>query len=85
MSLAVVLLTAGSICIVAGGTVALNIRGTAQMLARRAADNSAKAMQARGDLGPAPLVMSAGVYRFLATATAFGGLVLTLGGLLELA
>ncbi len=84
MSLAVVLLTAGTICIVAGGTVALNIRGSAQALERRATENRQRAMHARGDLGPAPLVASAGVYRFLATAIALGGLVLTLGGLLEL-
>ncbi|MFI8280968.1 hypothetical protein ACIGBH_40090 [Streptomyces sp. NPDC085929] len=85
MSLAAVLLTAGPICIVAGGTIALNIRGSAQTLARRAADNRQRAMHARGDLGPAPLVASAGVYRYLATATALCGLVLTLGGLLEIA
>ncbi|MEW2417874.1 hypothetical protein AB0953_29755 [Streptomyces sp. NPDC046866] len=84
MSLAAALLTAGPICIIAGGSIALNIRGSAQALARRAAANSQGAMHARGDLGPAPLVMSAGVYRFLATAMAFGGLFLTLGGLLEL-
>lgn len=41
-------------------------------------------MHARGDLGPAHRVMSAQVYRYMAGVIALGGLVFTLGGLLEL-
>ncbi|MDX6762105.1 MULTISPECIES: hypothetical protein [Streptomyces] len=57
--------------VVAGTWVALNIRGAADALARR------------GDLGPAPRVASTTFYRFLASVLSLGGLVFTLGGLLE--
>ncbi|MEV6733903.1 MULTISPECIES: hypothetical protein [unclassified Streptomyces] len=50
-----------------------------------AAANTERAMLARGDLGRPQRVASAQVYRYLATAIALGGLVFTLGGLLELA
>ncbi|MEU8501567.1 hypothetical protein AB0C86_33310 [Streptomyces lavendulae] len=85
MSLAVVLLTAGPVCLVLGGAVALNIRGSALALEGWAAANQERIMHARGDLGSPDRVMSAQVYRYLATAIAICGLVLTLGGLLELA
>lgn len=42
-------------------------------------------MHARGDLGTPKRVMSKHVYRYLGAVMALAGLVLTLGGLLELA
>ncbi len=62
--------------------MALNIRGAADALARRSAANTALAMHARGDLGPAPRVAPTTFYRFLASVLSLGGLVFTLGGLL---
>ncbi|WP_327412743.1 hypothetical protein [Streptomyces sp. NBC_01233] len=85
MSLAVVLLTAGPTAIVAGSWVALNIRGAAAALERRAAATTELAMHARGDLGPAPRVASAQFYRYVGSVIALCGVVFTLGGLLELA
>ncbi|MFI5979612.1 hypothetical protein ACIBEA_01920 [Streptomyces sp. NPDC051555] len=85
MSLATVLLTIGPVALVAGATVALNVRGSADGLERWATGNQQRAMHARGDLGPPERVPSAQFYRYLATLIGFGGLVFTLGGLLELA
>ncbi|MFB6824834.1 hypothetical protein ACFCXA_25015 [Streptomyces virginiae] len=68
---------------VAGSWVALNIRGAAAVLERRAAADAELAMHARGDLGPPRRVAYAGFYRFIGTVTALCGIVLTLGGLLE--
>ncbi|MDX3536016.1 hypothetical protein PV721_16885 [Streptomyces sp. MB09-01] len=83
--MAVVLLTAGPTAIVAGSWAALNIRGAAVPLERRAAADTELAMHARGGLGPAPRVASAQFYRFMGAVIALGGVVFTLGGLLELA
>ncbi|MFF4370761.1 hypothetical protein [Streptomyces sp. NPDC001594] len=85
MSLAFALLTAGPACVVAGGAVALNVRGAAGALERWAAANAELAMHSRGDLGPPKRVMSAVVYRYIGAVIALCGLVLTLGGLLEAA
>ncbi|MCX4539065.1 hypothetical protein [Streptomyces sp. NBC_01565] len=85
MGLAAVLLTAGLVALIAGAAVALNIRGCARALERRGTRNMELAMQARGDLGQPQQVMSALVFRFLGTAVALGGVVLALGGLLEMA
>ncbi|MFD7033770.1 hypothetical protein ACFWAR_37645 [Streptomyces sp. NPDC059917] len=84
MSLATVLLAVGPVALVTGATVALNVRGSADGLERRATGNQQRAMHARGELGPPERVASAQFYRYLAALIAFGGLVLTLGGLLEL-
>ncbi|MEV4193334.1 hypothetical protein [Streptomyces toxytricini] len=67
----------------AGSWVALNIRGVAASLERRAAANAERVMHARGDLGPPRRVASASFYRFLGTVIALCGSVFTLGGLLE--
>ncbi|MEU9085020.1 hypothetical protein, partial [Streptomyces sp. NPDC048357] len=86
MSLAVVLLTVGPTLIVAGGSLALNIRGAATALERWSAANNAELrMHARGDLGPAPQVAAAVFYRYLGSVNALCGVLLPLGGLLELA
>ncbi|KMO99578.1 hypothetical protein [Streptomyces roseus] len=85
MSLAVVLLTVGLLSFAGGGAVALNLGGSATALERRGEANAELARHARGDLGPATRHMSAGLYRALCAIVAFGGLVLSLGGLLELA
>ncbi|MFJ8214901.1 hypothetical protein [Streptomyces sp. NPDC096033] len=85
MSLAFFLLAFGGISLVAGGALALNVRGAADAMERYAAANAELAMHSRGELGPPKRVMSKQVYRFLGTVVALAGLVLTLGGLLELA
>ncbi|WP_404961215.1 hypothetical protein [Streptomyces sp. 147326] len=85
MSTAVVLLTVGPALIVAGSWVALNICGAAAALERRSAANAELRMHARGDLGPAPRVAAAVFYRYLGSVNALCGVLLTLGGLLELA
>ncbi|GAA2653071.1 MULTISPECIES: hypothetical protein [Streptomyces] len=82
---AIVLLTVGPAVLLAGSWVALNIRGSAGALERRAAAAAELAMHARGDLGPARRVASAAFYRFAGSVLALCGIVLTLGGLLELA
>ncbi|MGW7441554.1 hypothetical protein [Streptomyces sp. NPDC054849] len=83
MSTALVLLTVGLPLYAAGTWVALNIRGAAASLERRAAANAELSMHARGDLGPARRVASAGFYRFVGTVIALCGTVFTLVGLLE--
>lgn len=83
MSTALVLLTVGLTLFAAGSWVALNIRGAAASLERRAAANAELSMHARGDLGPARRVASAGFYRLVGTVIALCGTVFTLGGLLE--
>ncbi|MFD7081162.1 hypothetical protein ACFYXV_05495 [Streptomyces sp. NPDC002181] len=85
MSPAVFLLGLGTVAFLGGGAVALNVRGCVGSLERWAAGNAERAMQARGDLGQPQLVMSAQVFRVMATVVALGGLVLSLGGLLALA
>ncbi|MGW9373411.1 hypothetical protein ACWGVR_25720 [Streptomyces xanthophaeus] len=85
MSPAAVFLTVGAACYLVGGTVALNIRGTAVSLARRAARNAELSRHARGDLGAPGQVMSATVYRYLGAMVALCGVVFTLVGLVELA
>ncbi|MFE9933903.1 hypothetical protein [Streptomyces sp. NPDC005533] len=85
MNVAVVLLTLGPLLIAAGGWVALNVRGAAAALERWAAANAELRMHARGDLGPAPRVASAVFYRYLGSVNALCGVLLTLGGLVELA
>ncbi|MFJ3907012.1 hypothetical protein EDE04_2968 [Streptomyces sp. 2132.2] len=84
MSLAVVLLTVGSVCFAAGGAVALNVRGSATALERWGESNAELARHARGDLGPAARVASARFYQYLATVIALGGVVFALCGLAEL-
>ncbi|WP_328786148.1 hypothetical protein [Streptomyces sp. NBC_00273] len=83
MSTALVLLIVGLTLFAAGSWVALNIRGAAASLERRAAANAELAMHARGDLGPPRRVASAGSYRLVGTLIALCGIVFTLGGLLE--
>ncbi|MEU9719531.1 hypothetical protein [Streptomyces sp. NPDC047976] len=85
MSLAFFLLTLGTISLVAGSALAFNIRDAAGAAARYAAANAERAMHARGDLGAPKRVLSKHVYRYLGSVMALGGLVLTLGGFLELA
>ncbi|GAA0327323.1 hypothetical protein GCM10010302_77920 [Streptomyces polychromogenes] len=85
MNPATLLLTLGGISLVAGATFALNVRGAADAMERYAAANAELAMHSRGELGPPKRVMSKQVYRYMGTVVALGGLVLTLGGLLELA
>ncbi|WP_030770388.1 MULTISPECIES: hypothetical protein [unclassified Streptomyces] len=85
MSSAAVLLTVGPAASLAGGRVALNVRGAARALERRAAANAELMAHARGDLGPARRVASATFYRFIGTVIALCGIAFTLGGLLELA
>ncbi|MFB9592665.1 hypothetical protein [Streptomyces racemochromogenes] len=79
------LLTLGTVSFVAGIALAFNICGAAAAAARYAAANAELAMHARGDLSTPKRVMSKQVYRYLGAVTALAGLVLTLGGLLELA
>ncbi|MET8296433.1 MULTISPECIES: hypothetical protein [unclassified Streptomyces] len=85
MSLAVGLLTTGTTFLAVGGTVACNVRGSAKALARRAAAQAELARYSRGDLGAPQRIMSTTVYRYMGSVVALGGLVLILGGLLELA
>ncbi|MEU9237422.1 hypothetical protein [Streptomyces subrutilus] len=85
MSTALVLLTLGLACAVAGGWVALNVRGSAASLERWADGNAQLRMHARGDLGPVERRLSARLYRALGTLIALCGCVCVLGGLLELA
>ncbi|MGW6575228.1 hypothetical protein ACWGAN_24135 [Streptomyces sp. NPDC054945] len=85
MGSAAVLLTVGPAASLAGGWVALNIRGAARALEHRAAADAELMMHARGDLGPARRVASAAFYRLIGTMIALSGIVFTLGGLLELA
>ncbi|MEU9033304.1 hypothetical protein AB0D45_00025 [Streptomyces sp. NPDC048352] len=85
MSLAFFLLTLGTVSLITGAALALNIRGAAAAAARYAAANAALAMHARGDLGSPKRVMSKQVYRYLGAVMGLAGLLLTLGGLLELA
>ncbi|MFG2978454.1 hypothetical protein ACGFYY_36405 [Streptomyces sp. NPDC048331] len=61
----------------------MNIRGTARALERRAAAGAELMARARGELGPARRVATANLYRLLGTVIALGGIVFTLGGLLE--
>ncbi|WP_328761339.1 MULTISPECIES: hypothetical protein [unclassified Streptomyces] len=85
MSLAFLLLTMGLVCLVAGGALALNVRGCAHALERKAAGNAELAMHARGELGQPQLIMSARLYRCLGTVFVLCGIVLTPYGFLELA
>ncbi|MFF4449001.1 hypothetical protein [Streptomyces sp. NPDC001502] len=85
MSIGAFLLTFGLTALAGGGWVALNLRGSAASLERRAAADAELRMQAQGRLGPAPLHMSRGLYRTLGTVIALAGSVLAPGGLLELA
>ncbi|MFJ8013538.1 hypothetical protein [Streptomyces sp. NPDC096339] len=82
--MATVLLSAGPIALVGGGWVMLNIRGSAASLARRSEANAELRRHSQGNLGPAPQVVTAGVWRYLAAFLALAGVVSTLGGLLEL-
>ncbi|MEU9304203.1 hypothetical protein [Streptomyces sp. NPDC048269] len=82
--MATVLLTAGPTALVGGGWVALDIRGSAARLARRAEADAELRRHSQGDLGPATRTITAGLYRYMATFMALGGVVLTLVGLLEL-
>ncbi|MEU3914809.1 hypothetical protein [Streptomyces sp. NPDC029721] len=84
MNAATFLLTFGGVSLVAGATFALNILGAADAMERYAAANAELAMHSLGELGPPKRVTSKQVYRFLGTVVALAGLVLTLGGLLEL-
>ncbi|MFE2163870.1 hypothetical protein ACFXB3_02115 [Streptomyces sp. NPDC059447] len=84
MNLATVLLTTGSVALVGGGRLALDIRGSASALARRAEANAELRRHARGDLGPAPQAASAGLFRSGGAVMALCGAVLTLGGVIEL-
>ncbi|MFJ4777487.1 hypothetical protein [Streptomyces sp. NPDC088762] len=83
MSIGVFLLAFGLSATVLGGSVALNVRGAAASLERRAAANAELRRHARGILDPAQRVASAGVYRFLGTAVALAGSLLALVGLVE--
>ncbi|MFJ6054274.1 hypothetical protein [Streptomyces sp. NPDC092307] len=85
MGSAAVLLTVGPAASLAGGWVALDIRGAARALEHRAASDAELMAHARGDLGPARRVASAALYRFAGTVIALCGIVLPLSGLLELA
>ncbi|MFF4424978.1 hypothetical protein ACFY04_30115 [Streptomyces sp. NPDC001549] len=85
MGIGIFLLAFGLTALVGGGWVALNLRGSAASLERRAAANAELRMQAQGNLGPAPMHVSRGLYRTLGAVIALAGSVLALGGLLELA
>ncbi|MFD8634103.1 hypothetical protein [Streptomyces sp. NPDC059533] len=82
--MAVVLLTAGPITLVGGGRLALNVRGSATSLARRAEANAELRRHSRGDLGSAPQRASAGLFRAGGAVLVLCGAVLTLGGVIEL-
>ncbi|MFG2874001.1 hypothetical protein ACGFYU_03190 [Streptomyces sp. NPDC048337] len=84
MDIGIFLLALGLASAIPGGWIALNVRGSAASLERRASANAELRMHARGSLGPPPRVASAGVFRFLATAVGLAGSVLTLAGLAEL-
>ncbi|MFD5423663.1 hypothetical protein ACFWJT_37320 [Streptomyces sp. NPDC127069] len=84
MSLAFFLLALGGISLVGGGTLALNIRGAADAMARRGEANAELRRHLRGQLEPPTRVVSTTLCRCLGAVMALPGLVLTLGGLLEL-
>lgn len=85
MSPALALFVLGSVALVCGTWVATNLRGAADALARRAAAAGELSMHARGELGPPPLIMSAGVYRFLGGIISSAGFVFLLVSLVEYA
>nr|WSW69412.1 hypothetical protein OG461_26245 [Streptomyces sp. NBC_00995] len=81
---AVVLLTVGAVLLLLAGAVALDVRGVARGLESWAAANHERVMRARGELGPSCTAPSARLYRFAAACVAVCGLVLALGGCIEL-
>jgi hypothetical protein len=84
MPVSVFLLLLGLPAVVAGGWVALDIRGASAAMERHQARNHALRTAAVGDFTPPTRWITAVGFRVVGGAVCLGGLILALAGLLEL-